>query len=196
MLYRSITGDYWITKVREEDIFTYRGVEDNTFDFSTVAKGFTKIRSDHNKDIVDNLRKSLVAEEGPGFPFFDLFLDAQNAFEQANYDLAIIYSVTALESIVKTYLVLYYRNESKETSDKVLRMPLNNLVTVFLPLIFRDENYNKFLKGITDAIGLRNKIIHESELGVSKNKSPEIMKDVAECMEFIRRKFKDLEDSS
>lgn len=75
-------------------------------------------------------------------------------------------------------------------------MPLNNLVTVILPLIFRDENYNKLLKGITDAIGLRNKIIHESELDVSKNKSPEVMRDVVECMEFIRGKFKDLEDSA
>jgi hypothetical protein len=42
------------------------------------------------------------------------------------------------------------------------------------------------MKGIIDAIGLRNKIIHKSELDVSKNKSPKVMKDVAECIEFLR----------
>jgi hypothetical protein len=52
------------------------------------------------------------------------------------------------------------------------------------------------MKGIIDAIGLRNKIIHKSELDVSKKKSPKVMKDVAECIEFIRGKFKDLEDPS
>lgn len=189
--YRRITRDFWITKIREDDVFIYKDVQDDSYDFPFVTKGIGQIWPDHDQTKVNNLRESLVADDGPGFPFSDLYLDAKNAFEQANYDLAIIYSVTALESIVKTYLVVYYRHESKETSDKVLRMPLNHLVTVILPLIFRDINYNKLLNEIIEAIGLRNRIIHESELGVSENKSPKVIEDVGKYMEFIQGKLID-----
>jgi hypothetical protein len=190
--YRRITGDYWITKVREEDVFIYKAVKDDSFDLSYTAQGIGQIRPDHNHTTVNDLRESLMANDEPGFPFQDFYLDALNAFEQANYDLSIVYSVTALESIVKTYLVLYYRPEPQATSDKVLRMTLDNLVTIVLPLIFHEQDYKNLLNGVIEAISLRNKIIHQSELGIGKNKSKSVVRNVGLYMEFIQRKIQRL----
>ena len=79
--YRRITGDYWITKVREEDVFIYKAVKDNSFNLSYMAKGIGQIRPDHSQTIVNDLRESSMANDEPGFPFQDFYLDALNALD-------------------------------------------------------------------------------------------------------------------
>ena len=65
--YRSITNDFWITKIREEDIFLYKSVRDNSFDLSYTSKGIIQIRPDHSTSLIDHLYESLISDQ-PEFP--------------------------------------------------------------------------------------------------------------------------------
>jgi hypothetical protein len=49
---------------------------------------------------------------------------------------------------------------------------------------------------VTHAIDLRNEIIHGSEIDVPNEKAAKVIEDVGTYMEFILRKFKDLNDHS
>lgn len=182
--YRSITGDYWITKVREEDIFTYKGIQDGSLDFTALAKGFVEVRPDHNRDIVDNLRESLVSDI-PELPYIHLFRDAENAFERADNYLAVILSIVAVESIIKTYLIFYSIKCPPIIQDEVNRINLTRLVTNVLKNIFPADDYKNVMKNVIHAIELRNNIIHQSEIDISKDLAQTVIKDVAEYIEFV-----------
>lgn len=63
--YRSITNNFWITKIREEDIFLYKSVRDNSFDLSYTSKGIIQIKPDHTQDKVDRLLFTLDTCDKP-----------------------------------------------------------------------------------------------------------------------------------
>jgi hypothetical protein len=182
--YRSITGDFWITKVREEDIFTYKDIQCDSF--TGLEKGFVKARPDHNQHIVDNLRELLVSDI-PELPYIHLFRDAENAFERADHYLAVI----LLESIIKTYLTFYSLKCPPIIQDEE-RINLTRLVTNVLKKIFPADDYKNVMKNVIHAIELRNNIIHQSEIDVPKDLAETVIKYAAEYIVFIREKFKDL----
>jgi|GEM_PF-1848807 hypothetical protein len=186
--YRQITYDYWITKVREEDIFIYKSVDDDSFDQSYAAKGIVQMRSDHSQNVVQALRESLISDL-PEFPFIHLYLDAKNALERADYYLAVILSVAALESIIKTYLSIYSQNSPPIIQEEVIRINLRRLVSTVLRKIFPTDDYKKLIDNVTKAIDLRNDIIHESEIDVPNDKAENAVEAVGRYMEFIYGKF-------
>ena len=66
------------------------------------------------------------------YPFFQLMLDAKNAFKLADYYLAVILSIVALESIIKTYLTFYSLKCPPIIQNEVIRTNLRRLVTIVL----------------------------------------------------------------
>ena len=192
--YRLLTQDYWITKIHEKDIFIFMDVEEHSFEFSHTEKGISQFRPDHEDTIVDTLKQELV-DIKPDFPFKQLRLDAINAFEESNYHLSIIYSITALESIIKTFLSIYLSMFYPQIQKQVIKMPLSSLVTIILRFLLQSDKLNNILPGIQSAIILRNRIIHEAELNISENQAKKVIEDVNKFIEFIAREFTNLIES-
>src|SRR5215208_3032699 len=193
--FRSATGDYWITKIREEDVLAYTDAQDNFSGFSQATQGIIQIMPDHSKDIIDNLNESLVSDV-PEFPFIHLYLDAKNAFERADYYLAVILSIVALESIIKTYLTFFSLKCPAIIQDEVIRINLRRLVTTVIRRLFPTEDYKKLIGNITAAIDLRNDIIHQSQIDIPKDKAKKVIDDVGTYVEFIRGKLMGLSNES
>jgi hypothetical protein len=186
--YRALTNDYWITRIRENDIFLYMNVREDSFDCSHVEKGISQIRTDHDEKIVNSLKQELF-DMKPEFPFIHLRLDALNAFEEGKYHLSIIYIITALESLVKTFLDFYFSKNYLDIKKQILKMPLHNLITIILRLIVSSDELTNLISNIKSAITLRNKIIHEAELNVSEKQAKKIIEDVTKFFEFLRKQF-------
>lgn len=186
--YRRITQEYWIHKIREEDVFLYKSSEEGDLCYAT--KGIVQVRPDHKSEIITSLCNSLVADE-IDYPFFQFRLDAKNALEQASFHLAVIYSIIALESLVKTFLFFYLRKDEAE-AEKVLGGNLSYLVKVRLAAIFPTEKYKELTESIVNDIRLRNVIIHEGELSVSREDSERVVQDVDSYFSFLGEKFESL----
>jgi HEPN domain-containing protein len=144
---------------------------------------------------VEGLRTSLLSEE-KNTKYIQFYLDAVNAFEQASYHVVVIHAVTALESLVKSFLNLYLQYDNN-LKTKILEMQLYNLVTEIMPLIFGSADYTKLQNEITKDIRLRNQIIHkhEAELDVPKDRARKVIENVNKYMEFIFEKIRSLNGS-
>jgi hypothetical protein len=186
-VYRIETQEYWITNVIEDEIFIYKDVSEDSGQMVYSMKGFTQKREDHDLGTVNEIRNNLLNREIPS-PYFLLILDAMKALDDSKYYLSIIYAITALESIVKTYIIIYSKRNAfqEKVIDNLLNLRLQLLLTTILRIFvnskeFDDELITRIQKGIT----LRNKIIHESNLDISKETANDVINNVKKIVNIL-----------
>lgn len=88
---------------------------------------------------------------------------------------------SALESIVKFYVMLYARkkNISEDVTKNLISFRLYSLVTTILRLLVTSTKFDdKLEKQILYGISLRNKIIHESKLEIALKDAKNIIGNV------------------
>jgi hypothetical protein len=96
----------------------------------------------------------------------------RTALFEEKYALAIVYAITALESLVKQYMekMADQKNLTELTSKQLQNMNLFNLVTIVLRLTLgKDKLPDNLVKDFIDANRLRNQIIHKAVMNVSKD---------------------------
>lgn len=168
-IYRVETSDYWITNITENDIFIYKSISESDTQMAFTMKGFTKMKSDKDLKTTDIIKDKLINPE-PQLPFMMLMLDADKSIDDGKYFLSVIYAITALESIVKFYIMVYAskKNIGDDVTKKLISLRLYSLVTTILRLFVKSIKFDdKLEKQILYGISLRNKIIHESELQIT-----------------------------
>ncbi|MGN6707859.1 MAG: hypothetical protein ACTHKF_00730 [Candidatus Nitrosocosmicus sp.] len=184
--YRLWTGSSWITKVSRREIFFYKTFKDLTSPHGWNERGYGPISPDYDKPTVKRLKDFLLDNKThrtlSNMVFLHLRLDAQNAFDETNYHLSVIYIITALESIVKVLLSYYYdENQMKDIERKFI----SRLISEDLVNIFHNNQLDIYLKNIQDALKIRNKIIHEADISIGKEQSGKILKDVSNFISFL-----------
>lgn len=157
--YRFLTGEHWIQHVTASDVIAYTSKDGGGGYGPTIKR-----RRLHDDFTVRSLREKLTGNKSPAT--FDMMrLDAKAAIDQENYALAIIYSMTSLESLVKTYFRLYgsrmlYTSSTIETLEN---MTLFHAVCVVLRLVFPKEELGDALITEFKRINrIRNDIIHQA----------------------------------
>jgi hypothetical protein len=82
--YRIETMHYWITNIRENDIFVYQDV--SNISTAYTKKGFTRIKDDIDIDTVNSIKNKLINASTP-FPLEVLIVEAMSALEDEKYYL-------------------------------------------------------------------------------------------------------------
>ena len=135
---------------------------------------------------IDRIRESIVNKEIQDLfirmPFFQIRLDARNAFDQTNYHLAVIYIITALESVVMTLLGHYH---SKSKIKELERVPLTYIISKSLKKIFPYYRLAIYVKDITGAIQVRTRIIHQGDMNVEAKEAEKILNDVNQFLDIL-----------
>lgn len=186
--YRLYTRSHWITRVSEREFYFYKTFTKNDSNHGSLEKGYHQIYPDFPDSTVNMIKDSLMDIETQNLlsrmPFFQLRLDAQNAFDQTDYHLSIIYIITALESIVKVLLSFYY---DKQKMKRTERTPISILVTKHLKELFPFFQLAIYLDDIRFALDTRNRIIHEADINIHKDEARKILRDVSDFMNFLLR---------
>ena len=168
--YRVWTLNYWIQRVRENDVFIYQNIDNNSFDKSFSIQGYTRYKKDIDNDIVKLMQNNLVDFIQP-LPFQILRAEAQNAFDSENYFLSIIYSITSLESVLNLFLKIYFKKNrtTNKLRKDIMSVGLFKLVTEQLrPLVKSTTLTLDLLNKLGNAIRIRNDIIHNSNLKIPR----------------------------
>jgi len=171
-IYRVETSDYWITNLAENDILVYKGV-------STKSQAYS-IKDDHDTKLVNEIKEALLNPK-PEHPFMTLILDSKKSSYEQNFHLSIIYAITALESIVKLYVLFYAKKEKfgNKVERKLMSLNLHLLITTILKMTVKSDQFtDEFIDKIVNSIRLRNKIIHESQLSVKEQDAKTAIKNV------------------
>jgi hypothetical protein len=184
-LYRMVSDEYWLYRIRREDILFISSEREFAYE------GLSKAKPDISNQSLDRL-KHLLSDKGSAPTFYLLFLDAKSALYEGKYALAIIYSITALEAIVKQFIKK--KAEEKQLSDITLKqlenMYLSSLVKVVLRLLLsKDELTDELVKEFTKANKLRNNIIHEAETDISKESAEKATKMVLQMIGILYPKL-------
>lgn len=184
--YRYWTDSYWITRVSEREFFFYKTYDNSDSYHGWNEIGHSQYARDFDNDTVERIRESIVNKEiqdlFTDMPFFQLRLDARNAFDQTNYHLSVIYIVTALESVVMTLLGHHH---SKSKLKELERVPLTYIISKSLKKIFPFYQLALYIKDITEAIQIRNRIIHQGDINIDGKEAEKILNDVNEFINFI-----------
>jgi hypothetical protein len=184
--YRLWTNNFWITRVSEREFFFYKNYDGSDSFHVGNEIGHSQYVPDFDKQTVERIRRSIVNKETQDLliqlPFFQLRLDAWNAFDQTNYHLSVIYIITALESVVLTLLGQYL---SKTKIKKLERVPLTYIITKTLKQIFPYYRMAIYLKTTVEAIQVRNRILHQGDINIEIKEAEEILKDVNEFIDFL-----------
>ncbi len=179
-VYRVETSDYWITNITENDIFIYKSISEKDTQMAFTMKGFTKMKSDKDLETQNKIKDALIHPE-PQFPFMMLLLDADKSIDDGKYFLSVIYAITALESIVKFYVMFYAqkKNITEKVTKKLISLNLYTLVTTILRIFVTSAKFDDKLEDqILYGISLRNKIIHQSELKITLKDAESIIQNV------------------
>jgi hypothetical protein len=190
--YRIVSEEYWLNRINEHDILFTSTQSGGDFGFS--YKGATKIRPSLDQEKV-NLLRDLLSNNEPLPTFHLLLLDAKKALDEENYSLAVIYSITSLESVVKQFIDKFSKQQRLEghSSRNLKRLSISNMVTVGLRLILNKEEFpDKMIEDFTTANGLRNDIIHESKMEVVKEAAVKAFNTVSKIESIILPKLNDI----
>ena len=190
-VYRVETSDYWITNITEDDIFIYKSISENDTHMAFTMKGFTKMKTDKDLETTKGIKEKLINPE-PQLPFMMLMLDADKSIDEGKYFLSVIYAITALESIVKFYVMLYARrkNISEGETKKLISLRLYTLITTKLRLFVTSTRFDdKLEEQILYGIRIRNKIIHESELEITEKDANSIIDNVRTMASVLMEDF-------
>lgn len=186
--FRVNTDSFWITPIREKDLEVYEAAGEKRF------YGMIKFAPFADEEKVGQIRKDLMNDPGE-MPFHMLYLDAQNAYEQMNYTLSIIYSITSIESLVKTFLRMYStRHKIQGVSKKgLLRSPIHNAVSVILRLIIsKAELSDQMILDFIEANKIRNSVIHQARQDVSEPDAQKAIRTLEAFMAVLLPKIRDL----
>jgi hypothetical protein len=179
--YRIISNEYWLYRIREEDILFVSS--ETQFDY----EGFSKAKPDISNERVEHL-KSLLSIKEPVSTFSLVLLDMRTALFEEKFALAIVYAITALESLVKQYIekMAYQKNLTKLTSKQLQNMNLFNLVTVVLRLTLgKDKLPDNLVEDFIDTNRLRNQIIHKAVMDVSKDDAEKALSVVQQLITIL-----------
>jgi len=179
--YRVVSDEYWLNRINEDDILFTSQMDSDRQSAGFSYKGIIKAKEDINDEAL-KLLTTLISKTDPIPSFHLLLLDAKKALDERNHALAIIYSITALESLVRVYCkeIAVHKGLSNE---KFENFQLSTLVTVILRMaLSKDKLSDTLIKDFVAANKLRNKIIHNASLEVSRSDS---LKTFETVLQFI-----------
>ncbi|GEM_PF-3649727 len=187
--YRLASGEYWIHRIKKSDLAVFQANAGTNSPHPTI-----KFQADLHGEDLTRFKTSLL-RDSPQDTFYNLFMDAQSALEEENYPLAVIYSVTSIESITKLFLnVTASRYElSKNSIDRLLQMHLSELFTVVLRLILTPSDLpDTIITEVSKTNTLRNKIIHEAKFNVSRTEAQQAVNSASRLIGILLPKIIDL----
>jgi hypothetical protein len=168
--YRIISKEYWLGRISEQDILL---TTETALDGSSVGAahmGIAKAEPDIGRKHISRLVE-LITSSCPVSTSDLLMLDAQKALDEENNALAVVYSITALESVVKQYVRKMARDKGWP-EEKFVKLNLATLVNVVLRIIFdKLELSDGLMKDFVSANILRNRIIHEATISIKKEEA-------------------------
>ena len=188
-VYRVETMHYWITNIRENDVFIYEDFSNATTTYT--KKGIKKIQDDINIDTVNSIKSSLVKSTKP-FPLEILIVESMAALEEERYYLSIIYSITALESIIKIYFNEYfkvYNTSAKKRKAMFSRYHLYQLVTEQLESYIKGSIDKKLIDEIGEQIDIRNEIIHDTNLSIDITSAIKTIENVKKILSLLHKEL-------
>ena len=178
-IYRVETSDFWITNLAESDVLVYKSVNSKSQAYS--IHGISKIKDDHDSQTVTDIKYALM-NPSPEHPFMMLLLDSKKSLYENKFYLSVIYAITALESIIKLYIVVYVKKQKlgKKVEERLLSSSLNLLVTTILKMTLKSSQFtDDLVQELVNSIRLRNRIIHESQLEVDQDDAKLAIKNVS-----------------
>lgn len=201
-IYRVETSDYWITSITENDIFIYKNVSDTDTQMGYSMKGFTRVKKDKEAETVDQIKNQLM-NPVPEHPFMMLILDAEKSVNDGKNYLSVIYSIIALESLVKVYILFYARIKGlgEKAENDLSSQGIYFLVNTILKIFVKSSEFSEdLIKKVSEGISLRNKIIHKSKLDVSEQDARKVLGDVRTMArilsEDIGKQYEKLKDTT
>jgi hypothetical protein len=136
-VYRVISDEYWLNRINEDDILFTSQTNSEGDSGGFVYGGMIKAKPDINDEKLKLLTTLLTRTNSIPTSHF-LLLDAKKALDERDHALAIIYSITALESVTKQYFERMAL--SKGLSRKMFQNTrLFTLVTVLMRLILSKD---------------------------------------------------------
>lgn len=195
--YRLQTSNYWITKISKKEVFSFKNIHDSNFNYSMTESGYGQYAFDIGKNKVDEIREMLmVPTDKPFLPFtvFHLKMDTLKALEEENYSLALIYMVTALESLIKIVLSYYYDETKMKEVDET--HSLSKLISEDLVDVFKNDEMKGLRKPVFDAINIRNDVIHRAKTDLTREETVRLLDGVEIFMKLLFDRFSKLIDSS
>lgn len=186
-VYRIETQEHWITNITEDEIFIYKSVSEDNGQMAYSMKGFTQKKEDHNAETISGIKKKLLNRDVES-PYFMLIMDAMKALDDGKYYLAVIYAITALESIVKTYIIIYSKRRtfSDRVIDNLLSLGLQFQLSTILKIFVVSKKFeDNLIDKAREGIRIRNKIIHQSDFNVNKEKAKEIIQNIKEIVAIL-----------
>ncbi|CAN5560075.1 hypothetical protein BH18THE1_BH18THE1_22280 [soil metagenome] len=188
-VYRVETGDYWITSITEDDIFIYKNVSDTETQMAYSMKGFTRAKKDKDAETVELIKNQLKNSE-PQDPFMMLILDSQKSVNEGKNYLSVIYSIIALESLIKSCIIYYTKTKglNEKMQNDLISQGIFFLVNTMLKIFVVSSDLTEdLIKKVSDGIILRNKIIHRSKLNVSEEDARNLLFNVRTMAEVLTR---------
>jgi hypothetical protein len=184
--YRLVSGEYWLNRVYEDDILSTAQWNQDSKSGGSSHRGIVKIKPDIDDDKQKELEDLIsITESIPTFHL--LLLDAAKAIGERNYSLAIIYSITALESVVKQFCEksATQKGLSGKTFEKT---SLYTLVTVELrAMLTKEELPDTLIEDFKRANQTRNEIIHKAALEVDRGESEKAFETVLQLIEILMK---------
>jgi hypothetical protein len=179
--YRIVSKEYWLGRISEQDIlFTTETALDGS-SVGAAHMGMAKTEPDVNREDINRLVE-LITSTCPASTSDLLMLDAQKALDEENNALAVVYSITALESVAKQYVRRMAKRKGW-SEEKFVKLNLATLVNVILRIVFsKDELSDDLMKNFVSANKLRNKIIHEATISVHKEEANKAFKTAQELI--------------
>jgi hypothetical protein len=182
--YRVISDEYWLNRINEDDILFTSQTNSEGDSGGFAYRGMIKAKPDINGEKLKSLI-TLVTGISPIPTFHLLLLDAKRALDEREHALAIIYSITALESVAKQYFkkMALSKGLSKKMFDNT---KLFTLITVLMRLILsKDKLPDALIEDFKKANRLRNDIIHEASLEIDRKDSIAAFETVKKLIEVL-----------
>jgi hypothetical protein len=180
--YRINTNDFWVTPISEKDLECIE-FSNRPTSYSPLVKFLPDISPTKVEQVKIEIKLRVL-----GIASHMLLLDARNAKEHMNYGLCIIYSVTSIESIVKTFLFFHTKNRgfSKDEQDRLNRMSISSLMHSVLTLIISKTDLSPEMRHAFTVINrIRNDIIHAAESAIE----PKVAEDAVKLAEKFEQLF-------
>lgn len=156
--YRIFSNHYWVNRITPDDIKVYYTEGGKQRSYSPTVSFQPDIEQFGVESIMKFIKSDSIAPA-----FYISRLDAKNAFELEDYRLAIVLSIMAIESLVKTFLAFYSQDmEISEACEKRLfdELSLYYLVNRIVRCILPEEFTADVLKKFDRVNQRRNDIIH------------------------------------
>lgn len=186
-VYRQKTFDHWITNVTEKEIFIYKSISEQHSQMSYSTKGFSQTRPDHDSETVNEIKNELI-DRRLEIPYFMLMLDAEQSLDHEKYFLSVIYAITALESFVKMYVIVHCKKVgiSEKVEKNLTSARLTFLVTTILRIFVNSSELTEdLISKIEEGIKIRNRVIHQTKLDVSKQEARNVIQNVREMARIL-----------